>query len=127
MNEHTTFWGLARLGFPIDYARGISEAEPMPSDHHRFVMPPNNRLMCFDHLYYVAAHETYEWEKPYGPAWRFVGTHLHFHADMVKLAESYVRRAFGIAEDALIPKVHISKLLQIYGPSYFNSLSFLRH
>lgn len=61
--------------------------------------------MCFDILYYVSASEPFEWEKDYSPAWRFVGRHLYFEPQMIKLAEYYMRRALGLEEHDPIPKV----------------------
>ena len=47
--------------------------------------------LCFVSL--LIRLQTYEWESDYGPAWRFVGKHMHFTDTLVKLAEEYVREA----------------------------------
>lgn len=99
-NGHNSFWGLAELGFPQGRQKALSNAQ---EDAKPIV--PNHQLMCFDHLYYASVWQPFEWEKDYSPAWRFVGRYLHFHPDMAKLAEGYVRKAFGVVDSAPIPKV----------------------
>lgn len=105
MNQHNNFWGLAKLGFPEGRQEALRGQTPSPSNLHKQVLLPDDQLMCFDILYYTAAFETFEWEKDYSPAWRFVGRHLHFKPDLVKLAEFHTRKALGIQEDSPIPPV----------------------
>ncbi|KAG8906710.1 hypothetical protein FRB99_006308 [Tulasnella sp. 403] len=104
LNLHASFWGLAKLGFPDGREEALRDASPLPSNQHKKVILPDERFMCFDILYYAAAHEPYEWERDYSPAWRFVGRHLRFHPKMVEIAELYLRRMFDLQEDEPIPK-----------------------
>lgn len=109
-NGHNSFWGLAELGYPEGRNQALGD-----SIKDKKAVLPDHRLMCFDHLYYASVWQPFEWEKEWSPAWRFVGRHFHFHPDVAKLAESYVRKAFHIAENAAIPKVRGNR----------SSLSFL--
>ncbi|KAG9017681.1 hypothetical protein FRB90_000271 [Tulasnella sp. 427] len=104
MDHHTSFWGLAQLGFKDGREEALQNAKVYPSGHHRHELPPDDQIMCFDNLYYVGASKLFEWEKDYSPAWRFVGKHARFHPKMVKLAEQYLRKAFGLSDGELIPK-----------------------
>ncbi|KAG8946917.1 hypothetical protein FRC04_011344 [Tulasnella sp. 424] len=103
-NRHQSFWGLARLGFPDGREEALRGTKPVPSSHHRVELLPDDRIMCFDTLYFVGGVDPFEWEKDHSPAWRFVGTHARFHPNMIKLAEEYLRKAFGLAEGETIPR-----------------------
>ncbi|KZT02434.1 uncharacterized protein LAESUDRAFT_815288 [Laetiporus sulphureus 93-53] len=100
-DQHTTFWTLARLSFPEERERNLGV--PLPSPQHQVSLPPDEQLLCFDYLYYLCATQTYEYEYDYSPAWRFVGTHMHWTQDMQNLADAYVLYAFGLPEDAEVP------------------------
>ncbi|KAG8976439.1 hypothetical protein FRC05_003682 [Tulasnella sp. 425] len=101
---HVSLWGLAKLGFPEGRSEALRGTQPIPSQSYKKSMVPDETFMCFDMLYYASAFEAWEWERDYSPAWRFVGRHLRFHPNMVKLAESYIRKAFGLLEVEPIPK-----------------------
>ncbi|KIO21681.1 hypothetical protein M407DRAFT_80126 [Tulasnella calospora MUT 4182] len=104
LNQHVSFWGLAKLGFPQGRQEALQGTTPFPSYRYKKSMTPDETFMCFDMLYYVSAFNPFEWETDYSPAWRFVGRHLHFHPNMIKLAETYIRKAFGLFEVEPIPK-----------------------
>ncbi|KAG2113799.1 uncharacterized protein F5147DRAFT_770445 [Suillus discolor] len=56
----------------------------------------DDRVLCFDFLYYISAHHTLEWELDYSPAWRFVGQHMRWTASMDKFADPHARRAMNV-------------------------------
>ncbi|KAF8160717.1 hypothetical protein B0H34DRAFT_349230 [Crassisporium funariophilum] len=82
--------------------------QPSPLGHR---LPPNERLSCFDHLYFTTAGaETYEWRFSWSPVWRFVGTHLHFTDSLVETASGYLSRAFqATGELPLFIAVHMRR------------------
>ncbi|KAK7064106.1 hypothetical protein R3P38DRAFT_2491061 [Favolaschia claudopus] len=100
-DQHVTFWSLARLAFPT--TRKASLVPPLESPKHKHFLPPDEQLLCYDYLYYVSAHQPFELEYDYSPAWRYVGKYMHWNPQLEKLADSYVRRAIGVPEDAPIP------------------------
>ncbi|KAJ7170028.1 hypothetical protein C8R46DRAFT_221157 [Mycena filopes] len=107
-DQHVTFWSLARLAFPT--TRAASLVTPLPSPKHNVSLPPDEHLLCYDYLYYVSAHQPFEMEYDYSPAWRFVGQYLHWTPELLQLTNDYVRRALGTAENGPIPpfiSVHV--------------------
>ncbi|KAJ7786473.1 hypothetical protein B0H16DRAFT_1670566 [Mycena metata] len=100
-DQHVTFWSLARLAFPS--TRADSLVTPLPSPKHNVSLPPDEHLLCYDYLYYVSAHQPFEMEYDYSPAWRFVGQYLHWTPELEQLTNTYVRRALGTPEDSPIP------------------------
>ncbi|KAF7339343.1 hypothetical protein MSAN_02148100 [Mycena sanguinolenta] len=100
-DQHVTFWSLARLAFPT--TRAASLVTPQPSPKHQVSLPPDEHLLCYDYLYYVSAHQPFEMEYDYSPAWRYVGKYMHWTPALENLANDYVRRALGVLEDAPIP------------------------
>ena len=105
LNRHVSLWGLAKLGFPEGRDAALQGTTPVPSYMYKESRIPDEKFLCFDMLYYTAVFDVFEWEKDFSPVWRFVGRHLRFHPNMVKLAESYIRKAFGLLEVEPIPKV----------------------
>ncbi|KAG8976438.1 hypothetical protein FRC05_003681 [Tulasnella sp. 425] len=101
---HVSLWGLAKLGFPEGREEALRSTTPIPSYYYKESRIPNETFLCFDMLYYTSVFEPFEWERDYAPVWRFVGRHLRFHPNMIKLAESYIRKAFGLFEVEPIPK-----------------------
>lgn len=49
-----------------------------------------------------------EFEHDFAPAWRFVGTHMHWTPEIEELTRAYVRRAFELADDAEVPPVGLT-------------------
>ncbi|KAJ7170120.1 hypothetical protein C8R46DRAFT_1217718 [Mycena filopes] len=94
------FWALASLAFPR--GRNANLVPPLPSKHN-VSLAPDEHLLCYDFLYYVAAHESDEIEKDYSPVWREVGQHLHWTLRLSRLADDYIRRALDVRFDDPIP------------------------
>ncbi|KIY73465.1 hypothetical protein CYLTODRAFT_448795 [Cylindrobasidium torrendii FP15055 ss-10] len=110
-DRHTSFWALARLGFPE--TRNSLNLEPaLPSPLHNATLEPDDHLMCLDYLYYVSAHRGDEFDWDYSPMWRFAGRYARFTPEITKLAQIYVNRAVGLPDDAPTPpyiSVHIRR------------------
>ena len=51
----STFWSLARLGFPQERAKNIGN--PTPSPQHNALLDPDDHLLCYDYLYYAGAQQ----------------------------------------------------------------------
>ncbi|KAJ7446504.1 hypothetical protein B0H11DRAFT_1745723 [Mycena galericulata] len=100
-DQHSTFWSLATLAFPS--TRQASLVPPLPSPEHNLSLPPDEQLLCYDYLYYVCAHQPFELEYDYSPAWRYVGQFMHWTPRLEQIADDYVRLAMGVAEGAPIP------------------------
>ncbi|KAF7347413.1 hypothetical protein MVEN_01497200 [Mycena venus] len=100
-DQHSTFWSLAALAFPE--ARTANLVPPLPSPQHQLSLPPDDQLLCFDFLYYVAAQEPFEIGLDYSPAWRYVGQYMRWTAALERLADEYVRYALRIAASDPIP------------------------
>ena len=99
-----SFWSLATLGFPETRSKHLG-SKNVPSPQHQVSLPPDDHLLCFDFLYYVSAQNTYEWDKDYSPAWRFVGQHMHWNATLERIAGEHARRAMNIPADEPTPPV----------------------
>ncbi|PCH33956.1 hypothetical protein WOLCODRAFT_61728 [Wolfiporia cocos MD-104 SS10] len=100
-DRHSTFWTLARLGFPEERAKNL--VDPLPSPQHQAVLPPDEHVLCYDYLYYVCAQQPFEFEFDYSPAWRFVGQHLRWTQDIQDLTALYIRRAFSLEPEDDVP------------------------
>ncbi|KAG2083832.1 uncharacterized protein F5147DRAFT_799170 [Suillus discolor] len=74
-----------------------------PSLQHQVSLPPDDHVLCFDFLYYISAHHTWEWELDYSPAWRFVGQHMRWTASMEKIADAHTRRAMNVPATETTP------------------------
>ncbi|PPQ78032.1 hypothetical protein CVT25_015577 [Psilocybe cyanescens] len=107
-DQHSSFSSLATLGFPE--ARTDNAGEPRESPQHRVKLPPDDQLLCYDYLYYVCAHQPFEFDFDFSPAWLFVGQHMHWTPKLVALADEYLRKAFGTEENEVTPpwiSIHI--------------------
>ncbi|KAJ7103060.1 hypothetical protein B0H15DRAFT_767901, partial [Mycena belliarum] len=105
-DQHSTFWGLATLGFPA--ARSANLVPPRPSPQHRHSLPPDDHLLCYDFLYYVAAQEPFEIGLDYSPAWRYVGQHMRWTTALEQIADAYIRKTFGVmAHDPTPPFISV--------------------
>ncbi|KAF7337679.1 hypothetical protein MSAN_02241400 [Mycena sanguinolenta] len=101
-DQHCTFWSLAALAFPD--ARAANLVPPLPSPQHQLSLPPDEQLLCFDYLYYVAAQEPFEIGLDYSPAWRYVGQHMHWTPVLDRLTNEYIRHSLRLdAEDPIPP------------------------
>jgi len=100
-DKHTTFWGIASLGFPDTYNEEL--VPPHPSEHHGVSLPPDLHFLCYDYLYYVCAQKTFEYSYDYSPAWRFAAQHMRWTDRLEELADKYVRKTLGVADGAPTP------------------------
>ncbi|KAJ7597465.1 hypothetical protein C8J56DRAFT_920150 [Mycena floridula] len=97
-DQHSTFWALARFGWPQTRAETLASQPPSPSLTANFTAAPDEQLLCYDYLYFVCAHQPYEYDNDFSPAWQHAGAHMHFLPDLEVLADRYVRRAFGFSD-----------------------------
>lgn len=106
---HVPFWGLSSLTFPKGRDQAITSpaAVAFSSPLRKITLPPDAQLACFDTLYHVGAHASSEWAEAYSPAWRFVGTHIHWNPTLRSLAEGYLRHTFGLDDGEAIPPVSL--------------------
>jgi len=100
-DQHAYFWALASLGFPE--ARQDNLKQPFESPTNHALLPPDEQLLCYDYLYYVCAHQPYEFEFDYSPAWRFAGQHLRWTARLEAIADLYIRTAFDTPDSEPTP------------------------
>ncbi|KAG9002022.1 hypothetical protein FRB94_004172 [Tulasnella sp. JGI-2019a] len=117
MNNHYAFHAVAALGFPDGRREGIiqgawahDDPTPFPSPHKHVVLPPDERLMCLDLVYYLGGSAAFEWEKDYSPAWRFVGKHLRWNARVLRVVDVSLRRLWSVPPGQDVPKyiaIHI--------------------
>ncbi|KAK7063789.1 lysophospholipase NTE1 [Favolaschia claudopus] len=105
-DQHSSFWSLATLAFP--QTRNANIVPALPSAQHHLSLPPDEQLLCFDFLYYVAAHRPFEIGKDYSPAWRYVGQHMRWTAALEQLADEYIRHTLKVdPEDSIPPFVSV--------------------
>ncbi|KAF7356995.1 hypothetical protein MVEN_01036100 [Mycena venus] len=98
---HAHFWSLASLAF--SETRTWTPNTPGISPVHKAALPPDEHILCYDMLYFVGAHEVFEFTEDISPAWRFVGQHMHWHPKLERLAQMYIRDTLDIAPRAAIP------------------------
>ncbi len=98
-------------GHPIHPLHSFPLMEPSPLGHQ---LPPDEKVSCFDHLYYVtSSRETHEWRFAWSPVWRFVAKHLYFTDTLVDLTRGYLARTFNTRDDN-IPPVSQSSLSALF-------------
>ncbi|KAI0068090.1 hypothetical protein BV25DRAFT_1793181 [Artomyces pyxidatus] len=100
-DPHAHFWSIAALTYPS--GREAALQPPQPSKVHGALLPPDEQLACFDYLYYVCAHQSFEYEYDLSPAWRFVVKNFRFTSRLQSIAEGYLKRMFGVPEDGPVP------------------------
>ncbi|KAJ7693209.1 hypothetical protein B0H17DRAFT_933192 [Mycena rosella] len=101
-DEHVHYPALVALGFPENRRGALTR--PFPKSPMRGIaLPPDEHLLCFDYMYWAASKQGHEVERDFSPAWRFVGTHLHWTPKIEALAAEYLRVAFGLAPASLVP------------------------
>ncbi|KAF6765971.1 hypothetical protein DFP72DRAFT_797144 [Ephemerocybe angulata] len=112
---HTTFYGLSSIitpGHPHAAAAEGRLAIMHPSRLGK-KMKPEERMSCFDMLYYVSTGvREFEFEEPWSPAWARVGKFLRFADGLEGVGLAYVRKAFGLENGEAIPPlitVHIRR------------------
>jgi hypothetical protein len=52
---HSSFWTLARFGFPE--TREANLVTPLPSPQSHVSLRPDEQVLCYDYLYYVCAQQ----------------------------------------------------------------------
>jgi hypothetical protein len=53
-DRYSSFWALASLAFPSTRAKSL--VPPLPTKHNVSLVP-DEHMLCYDFLYYVAAHK----------------------------------------------------------------------
>ncbi|KAG7446668.1 uncharacterized protein BT62DRAFT_932112 [Guyanagaster necrorhizus] len=105
---HTNFWNLASLIYPVQPAFGDQTFPLLKVSPKGEKRPPDRHLACFDTLYYVGTGaDSFEWTRPWSPAWRTVGKHLRFTDHMQKLGKEYAARVFDVAPNQLPPFIAV--------------------
>jgi len=56
-DQHSSFWSLAALAFPE--TRKANLVPPSASPVQKVHLPPDEHLLCYDYLYYVAANQVH--------------------------------------------------------------------
>lgn len=51
----STFWALARLGYPEDRDKHLGT--PTSSPHFHVALDPDEHMLCYDYLYYACAQQ----------------------------------------------------------------------
>ncbi|KAF8203947.1 hypothetical protein BJ912DRAFT_1090884 [Pholiota molesta] len=94
--EHDMFADFASLSV-LAFPEGRKEysIEPRESPQNHVKLPPEEHMLCYDYLYYVCAHQPYEFEFDHSPAWMFVGQFMRWTPRLEDLTDKYVRKAFG--------------------------------
>ncbi|KAF8215953.1 hypothetical protein K438DRAFT_2106209 [Mycena galopus ATCC 62051] len=99
-DRYSSFWALASLAFPDMRAQSL--VPPLPTKQN-VSLAPDEHMLCYDFLYYVAAHQSEEIEQDYSPAWRFVGQHMRWATRLERLGNEYLRRTLGVRRDEPMP------------------------
>ena len=102
-DRFSSFSSLATLAFPE--IRADVAGEPRESEQNHVKLPPDEQLLCYDYLYYVCSHQSFEFEFDYSPAWLHVGQHLHWTPRVENLVDQYVRKALGVDDSSRTPHV----------------------
>ncbi|KAK7031914.1 hypothetical protein R3P38DRAFT_2926062 [Favolaschia claudopus] len=98
---HARFTSLMALTFPD--LRGKSLRPSTPSPRLKLSLPPDERLVCFDNMYWIANVEPHELTHDYSTTWRFVGKNLHWNPRIEGLARDYIRQTFSLPDSEPIP------------------------
>ncbi|KAJ7125778.1 hypothetical protein C8R43DRAFT_1075303 [Mycena crocata] len=112
---HLRFSALMALTFASNQPKPL--APPSRSPVHNVSLPVSQQLQCFDYLYWVADADVAAWHfnelwDDHSPAWRFVGRHMHWTPKIELLAQTYLRRAFGLSLTEPIPpyiSIHVRR------------------
>ncbi|KZT41003.1 hypothetical protein SISSUDRAFT_982518 [Sistotremastrum suecicum HHB10207 ss-3] len=105
------YMALASLSFPQTRSEALAEAagKPYPDRHY---VDPDEQMLCYDLLYYVASAVQYEWEREWSPAWRFVGRHIRWSDHVLDITKGVVGRTFGGSGTGDVPpyiSVHVRR------------------
>ncbi|KAF8321319.1 hypothetical protein DL93DRAFT_2152536 [Clavulina sp. PMI_390] len=106
-------WSLATLGFHEGHSRGVSGNQPLASPLNGAIEPPDQHLLCLDSLYFTGfVYNIDSFDSGHAPVWRAVAQYARFLPSVNRLAKTYIRRAFGLAETDEIPQfiaIHIRR------------------
>ncbi|KAI0308147.1 hypothetical protein B0F90DRAFT_1680537 [Multifurca ochricompacta] len=100
-DPHAHFWSIASLLYSPERENNL--IEPQPSKVHGAVLSPDEHLACFDYLYYVCGHTSFEYERDISPAWRFVAKHFRWTNRLQTISDGYLRRIFNVPNHDPIP------------------------
>jgi hypothetical protein len=80
---------------------------PLPAPLSGNVVEPDERLLCFDYLFFAGtwSQEHLEMYEDWSPAWAAVGRHMRFAPPLEALARAMVHRALGVPVSAPTPPV----------------------
>ncbi|KAK6985031.1 hypothetical protein R3P38DRAFT_3231072 [Favolaschia claudopus] len=98
---HAKFTSLMALSFPDMRKKNLRT--PTPSPRLKLSLPPDEQLMCLDHMYWVANVVPHEYMEEFSTGWRLVGKHLHWNPRVEALAREYTRQTLGLLENEAIP------------------------
>ncbi|KAK0476829.1 hypothetical protein IW261DRAFT_1490269 [Armillaria novae-zelandiae] len=109
LNEpHTNFWNLASLIYPVQPAFGDQTFPLLKASAKGEREPPDRHLTCIDTMYYVGSGaDSFEWFRPWSPAWRTVGKQLRFTDHMEQLGKQYAAKVFDVAPNELPPFIAV--------------------
>jgi hypothetical protein len=115
------FWTLAKLSFPSRRTDALAERPPQtPAPGSNVQLDPDERLLCFDFMYYIGAQDHDEWWEEWSPAWIEVGRHARWEKRLERVAVGYIQRALGVEEGEEVPRVSISRVYSIFSPSHLH-------
>ncbi|KAI0756814.1 hypothetical protein C8Q80DRAFT_1215643 [Daedaleopsis nitida] len=97
----STFWALARLGFPQERAKNIGS--PAPSPKHQLTLDPDDHLLCYDYLYYACATQSQEYDYDYAPQWRHVARYFRWTKRIESIVKHYVRQVLELPAGSDVP------------------------
>ncbi|KAB5592605.1 hypothetical protein CTheo_3931 [Ceratobasidium theobromae] len=112
---YMSLWSLASLSYPETRGKVLSTQSaytiPLASGTGEKVAP-DDKMLCFDLLYFIGLTDEEEWWRDYAPYWRTVGVHLHWAPKLLELAQGYLRRHFDLKDGETIPpfiSVHVRR------------------
>ncbi|EJT99004.1 hypothetical protein DACRYDRAFT_70192 [Dacryopinax primogenitus] len=103
-DSHTLYGRLMQLGFPSGRHEALQQVSPLPAPTSGRAFEPDDKLLCFDYLYYTSLDRNFEWYYDWSPQWRLIGRHMAWAPTLQALSEEYLRRHFGVEAKGEIPK-----------------------
>lgn len=86
---------------PPSNVAGLSN-RTFPAERSKKLIPPDNHLLCFDHLYWMATNAQYEWENEWSPMWNFVGKYMRWSDTLRSTARNIVARTLDVAPSSIM-------------------------
>ncbi|KAK6977694.1 hypothetical protein R3P38DRAFT_2666128 [Favolaschia claudopus] len=109
---HAKFTSLMALSFPDMRKKNLRT--PTPSPRLKLSLPPDEQLMCLDHMYWVANVVPHEYMEEFSTGWRLVGKHLHWNPRVEALAREYTRQSLGLLENEAIPPISLTQYIAVH-------------